>query len=113
MTVHPASGRVIVGGSFTTMNGVTQYGMTSLDGVTGALMPWVVNTIIRQLGAEHRDLRPDHGWHQHLRHGLDLRRRQRQRELRGHLLGRRPHRRAQLGQRLPGRRALVGPVRAT
>ena len=32
MTVHPSSGRVIAGGSFEIMNGVTQYGMTSLDG---------------------------------------------------------------------------------
>ena len=43
---------MIVGGSFTTMNGVTQHGMTSLDGVTAALMPWVVNTIIRNSGPD-------------------------------------------------------------
>jgi PKD repeat protein len=51
MTVHPASGRVIAGGSFEFMNGIRQLGMTSLDGVTGAVMPWVANTIIRNYGA--------------------------------------------------------------
>jgi hypothetical protein len=47
MVVHPASGRVIVGGSFNTLNGSTQWGMGSLDGVTGAVQPWAANTIIQ------------------------------------------------------------------
>ena len=48
MVVHPASGRVIVGGSFNTLNGATQnWGMGSLDGVTGAVQPWAANTIIQ------------------------------------------------------------------
>ena len=50
MVVHPASGRVIVGGSFNTLNGSTQKGMGSLDGVTGAVEPWAANTVIQNSG---------------------------------------------------------------
>jgi PKD repeat protein len=46
MVVHPASGRVIVGGSFEHLNGVQQFGMGSLDGTTGAVQPWAANTVI-------------------------------------------------------------------
>ena len=47
MVVHPASGRVIVGGGFNTLNGSQQWGMGSLDGVTGAVQPWAANTVIK------------------------------------------------------------------
>ena len=50
MVVHPASGRVIVGGSMNTINGITQLGMSSLDGVTGAVMSWAANPIIQNYG---------------------------------------------------------------
>ncbi len=50
MVVHPASGRVIVGGSFNTLNGSQQKGMGSLDGVTGAVQPWAANTVIQNSG---------------------------------------------------------------
>ncbi len=50
MTAHPASGRVIAGGSFTTVNGVQQRGMTSIDGVSGVLMPWAANQVIQNYG---------------------------------------------------------------
>ncbi len=50
MVVHPASGRVIVGGSFYALNGSQQWGMGSLDGVTGAVQPWAANTVIQNRG---------------------------------------------------------------
>ncbi len=50
IVVHPASGRVIVGGSFNTLNGSQQWGMGSLDGVTGAVQPWAANTVIQNHG---------------------------------------------------------------
>ena len=50
MVVHPASGRVIVGGSFNTLNGSQQWGMGSLDGTTGAVQPWAANTVIQNHG---------------------------------------------------------------
>ncbi|MGH8976535.1 MAG: PKD domain-containing protein, partial [Acidimicrobiia bacterium] len=46
LVVHPASGRVIVGGGFNTLNGTQQWGMGSLDGVSGAVLPWAANTVI-------------------------------------------------------------------
>ncbi len=52
MVVHPGSGHVIVGGSFSTLrNGTQQIGMGSLDGVTGVVTPWPVNTIIQDQAA--------------------------------------------------------------
>jgi PKD repeat protein len=50
MIVHPASGRVIVGGSFTTLNGSQARGSGSVDGVTGASMPWAANQTIQNYG---------------------------------------------------------------
>ncbi len=50
MVVHPASGRVIVGGSFETLSGSLQRGMGSLDGVTGTVQPWAANTVIQNSG---------------------------------------------------------------
>ncbi|MGH8976486.1 MAG: PKD domain-containing protein, partial [Acidimicrobiia bacterium] len=47
MVVHPASGRVIVGGTFNTLNGSQQFGMGSLDAASGAVRSWPVNTIIK------------------------------------------------------------------
>ena len=47
MVFHPATGSVIVGGTFNTLNGTDQPGMGSLDGVSGAVRPWPVNTIIQ------------------------------------------------------------------
>src|SRR4029078_8490566 len=44
MVVHPASGRVIVGGGFNTLNGSQQWGMGSLDGTTAAVPPRAAQT---------------------------------------------------------------------
>jgi len=50
MVVHEPSGRVIVGGNMTQLNGTQQYGMGSFDGVTGTLMPWAANQKIMNYG---------------------------------------------------------------
>jgi PKD repeat protein len=47
MVFHPGTGRVIVGGNFNLLNGVTQLGMGSLDGVTAEVRPWAANTVIQ------------------------------------------------------------------
>jgi hypothetical protein len=47
MVFHPGSGRLIASGHFSTLNGTQQLGMGSLHGVTGAVQPWPVNTIIK------------------------------------------------------------------
>ena len=39
MVMSPDERRVIVGGSFTTLNGVPAYGMGALDASTGATVP--------------------------------------------------------------------------
>jgi hypothetical protein len=51
MVLAPDGSRVIVGGQFTTLNGVAAYGMGSLSTSTGATMPWAANTTIRAAGA--------------------------------------------------------------
>ena len=72
MVVHPASGRVIVGGQMSTINGTTELGMGSLDGVTGAA---------GAVGREHRrpelrqqcgDLGPDDRRREDLRNRLGV-----------------------------------------
>jgi hypothetical protein len=47
MVVAPDQSRVIVGGSFTTLNSRAAYGMGSLDAEHGAVLPWAANTTIR------------------------------------------------------------------
>jgi hypothetical protein len=51
MVYHPGTGRVIVAGTFNTLNGSNQPGMGSLDGLSGTLQPWAANkTIINHDG---------------------------------------------------------------
>ena len=48
MVLAPGGTRVIVGGSFTTLNnGQSAYGMGSLDAITGTTLPWAANQRIR------------------------------------------------------------------
>ncbi len=47
MTLSPDGTRVIVGGSFTTLNSKSAYGMGSLNASTGANLPWAANQKIR------------------------------------------------------------------
>ncbi|MDJ0349981.1 PKD domain-containing protein [Cryobacterium sp. PH29-G1] len=52
MTVSPDGTKVLLGGSFTSYNNsdAPGYGMAATDSVTGASLPWAVNTIIRNAG---------------------------------------------------------------
>ena len=43
MTMSPDNSRVLVGGSFSTLNGVAAYGMGALDAATGATLPWAAS----------------------------------------------------------------------
>ncbi|WP_408647058.1 fibronectin type III domain-containing protein [Tessaracoccus coleopterorum] len=51
MVAAPDKSRVIAGGSFSTLNGVSAYGMGSLDAQTGATLPWAANQRLRAAGA--------------------------------------------------------------
>jgi hypothetical protein len=50
MVLAPDRSRVIVGGSFTALNGTPAYGMGALNATTGATMPWAANQVIRDAG---------------------------------------------------------------
>lgn len=50
MVMSPDSSRVIVGGSFTTLNGAAAYGMASVDASTGAALPWAATDRIKTAG---------------------------------------------------------------
>ncbi len=50
MVLSPDGTKVIVGGHFTTLNGVAAYGMGAVSTATGATLPWAANTVIRDAG---------------------------------------------------------------
>lgn len=50
MVVTPDNSRVIIGGKFTTLNGVAANGMGSVDAITGATEPWAANQTIHDGG---------------------------------------------------------------
>ncbi len=50
MVLAPGGSRVIVGGAFTTLNGLAAYGMGSLDATSGTSLPWAANQVIRDAG---------------------------------------------------------------
>lgn len=50
MVAAPDKSRVIVGGSLTTLNGVSAYGMGALDAQTGETLPWAANQKLRTAG---------------------------------------------------------------
>lgn len=52
MTVSPDGSKVLIGGSFTSYNGSAApgYGMAATNAVTGASLPWAVNSVIRNGG---------------------------------------------------------------
>lgn len=51
MTLSPDGSRLIVGGAFTTLNGLPAYGMGSLSTTTGKQLPWAANQTIRDAGS--------------------------------------------------------------
>jgi PKD repeat protein len=50
MTMSPDNSRVLVGGSFSTLNGAAAYGMGALDAGTGATLPWAATQRIKSAG---------------------------------------------------------------
>jgi len=51
--VAPAgSGKVVVGGKFTLLNGADWYGMGAIDATTGANLPWAATSVVRNAGAD-------------------------------------------------------------
>jgi len=52
ITVSPDGTKVLIGGSFTSYNNSTSpgYGLAATDSVTGASLPWAMNTVIRNAG---------------------------------------------------------------
>lgn len=52
ITISPDGMKVLIGGSFTSYNGgdAPGYGMAATDSVTGASLPWAVNTVVRNGG---------------------------------------------------------------
>ncbi|WP_307377114.1 PKD domain-containing protein [Microbacterium sp. W4I20] len=52
IVVSPDSSKVVIAGSFTSVNGSTNpgRGITALDASTGTLMPWAMNSVLRNAG---------------------------------------------------------------
>jgi len=52
LAISPDGGKVLIGGSFTSYNDSDSpgYGMAATDAVTGASLPWAVNSLIRNAG---------------------------------------------------------------
>ncbi len=51
MVLSPDKSRLIVGGSFKTLNGAYAYGMGSVSASTGAVLPWAANRTIKNAGS--------------------------------------------------------------
>ncbi|ARC57720.1 Protease 1 [Frondihabitans sp. 762G35] len=54
LALAPDSSKVVVGGSFTTLNGSSNpgYGLAAVDPTSAAILPWNVNTLIRNGGTQ-------------------------------------------------------------
>ncbi|WP_150307656.1 PKD domain-containing protein [Planctomonas psychrotolerans] len=54
MVLSPDNSKLVLGGSFTTMNGSSNpgYGLASVDAITGANLPWNVNSVVRNGGPD-------------------------------------------------------------
>ncbi len=54
LVVSPDGSRVVIGGSFTTLNGSGNpgYGLGAVDGTTGALLPFAANSRVRNAGTD-------------------------------------------------------------
>jgi PKD repeat protein len=52
MTMSPDQSKIVIGGSFTTVNGSSNpgYGLAAVDTTTGALQPWAINNLVRNGG---------------------------------------------------------------
>ena len=56
MTISPNGEKLVLAGSFTSLNGSSNpgYGMGAVDAVTGATLPWAINADIRNAGPNSR-----------------------------------------------------------
>ena len=52
MVMSPDKTRVIVGGKFATLNGITVYGLGSLDAATGSTLPFAINQTVQDYGSK-------------------------------------------------------------
>jgi PKD repeat protein len=54
MVISPDASKLVIGGSFTTVNGSSNpgYGLAAVDSASGALLPWNINGLIRNGGTE-------------------------------------------------------------
>jgi hypothetical protein len=52
MVVSPDRTKVVVGGNFTTVNGLANPGWAAINTATAALEPWAVNSVIRNSGTK-------------------------------------------------------------
>jgi len=50
MLMTPDQTKIVVGGQFTTLNGLAAYGMGALDPTTGEVLPWAANQLVRNAG---------------------------------------------------------------
>lgn len=53
LTVNSDGSKVVLGGSFATINGSSNpgYGLAAVDGTMGAILPWNINSTVRDAGA--------------------------------------------------------------
>ena len=47
IVMSPDRSKVVIGGSFLTLSGVTANGMGAVDPISGAVLPWAANTVIK------------------------------------------------------------------
>ena len=94
LALSPDGSQLVIGGSFTTMNGSSNpgYGLASVNPSTGALLPFAANSLIRNGGRQRGDHRSVGRRRQPLRLRLRLRQRRQPR-------GRRPDRLERRGRK--------------
>ncbi|WP_304049247.1 PKD domain-containing protein [Jatrophihabitans endophyticus] len=52
MVMSPDNSRVIIGGRFSTLNGVAAYGLGAVDATTGATLPFAINQTVQDYGTK-------------------------------------------------------------
>lgn len=52
LALTPDKSKLVVGGSFTTLNGATAYGLGAVDPATGATVPWAATSLIKNAGTK-------------------------------------------------------------
>ena len=108
MVLSPDGSKVVVGGGFTSLNGVPASGLGAVDSTTGATQPFPMNQVVtdggNKCGITNLTVDNNQIYGGGFAFGV--------RQLRGHLRRGRQHRRRELGQRLPRRHLRHLPDRA-